>query len=80
MPRLPSWGAPCPRPPPPPASTLQSTRARLGSRARDSHPRISRKLCSGKLGISLKVLGGVTLFWAVFILGYLTGYYVHKCK
>ncbi|XP_004425571.1 PREDICTED: small integral membrane protein 1 [Ceratotherium simum simum] len=42
--------------------------------------RISRKLCSGKLGISMKVLGGVTLFWAVFILGYLTGYYVHKCK
>lgn len=45
-----------------------------------SHPRVSRKLCSGKLGISLKVLGGVALFWAVFILGYITGYYVHKCK
>lgn len=44
------------------------------------YARISRKLCSGKLGISLKVLGGVTLFWAVFILGYLTGYYMHKCK
>ncbi|XP_057606783.1 small integral membrane protein 1 [Hippopotamus amphibius kiboko] len=42
--------------------------------------RVSRKLCSGKLGISLKVLGGVVLFWAVFILGYVTGYYVHKCK
>lgn len=42
--------------------------------------RVSRELCSGKLGISLKVLGGVALFWAVFILGYITGYYVHKCK
>nr|XP_035945462.1 small integral membrane protein 1 [Halichoerus grypus]XP_035945463.1 small integral membrane protein 1 [Halichoerus grypus]XP_035945464.1 small integral membrane protein 1 [Halichoerus grypus] len=42
--------------------------------------RISRKLCSGKLGIAMKVLGGLALFWAVFILGYLTGYYVHKCK
>ncbi|XP_029803992.1 small integral membrane protein 1 [Suricata suricatta] len=42
--------------------------------------RISRKLCSGKLGITMKVLGGVALFWAVFILGYVTGYYVHKCK
>ncbi|XP_026916434.1 small integral membrane protein 1 [Acinonyx jubatus] len=45
-----------------------------------SWARISRKLCSGKLGIALKVLGGVALFWAVFILGYITGYYVHKCK
>jgi len=28
----------------------------------------------------MKVLGGVALFWVVFILGYVTGYYVHKCK
>uniref|UniRef100_A0A8C3X9W6 Small integral membrane protein 1 (Vel blood group) n=1 Tax=Catagonus wagneri TaxID=51154 RepID=A0A8C3X9W6_9CETA len=42
--------------------------------------RVSQKLCSGKLGVFLKVLGGVALFWAVFILGYITGYYVHKCK
>ncbi|KAM8955850.1 small integral membrane protein 1 isoform 1-T3 [Lycaon pictus] len=45
-----------------------------------SWERISRKLCSGKLGISMKVLGGLALFWVVFILGYITGYYVHKCK
>ncbi|KAL4666966.1 hypothetical protein H8958_019337 [Nasalis larvatus] len=42
--------------------------------------RISQKLCTGKLGIAMKVLGGVALFWIIFILGYLTGYYVHKCK
>ncbi|XP_020731328.1 small integral membrane protein 1 [Odocoileus virginianus] len=42
--------------------------------------RVSQKLCSGKLGIAMKVLGGVALFWVVFILGYITGYYVHKCK
>ncbi|XP_020013946.1 small integral membrane protein 1 [Castor canadensis] len=42
--------------------------------------RICRKLCTGKLGIAMKVLGGVALFWAIFILGYVTGYYVHKCK
>lgn len=42
--------------------------------------RISRKLCSGKLGVAMKVLGGVALFWVVFVLGYITGYYVHKCK
>lgn len=45
-----------------------------------SHRRICRKLCTGKLGIAMKVLGGVALFWAIFILGYVTGYYVHKCK
>ncbi|XP_007956417.1 small integral membrane protein 1-like [Orycteropus afer afer] len=42
--------------------------------------RVCRKLCTGKLGITMKVLGGVALFWVVFILGYVTGYYVHKCK
>ncbi|EHB18895.1 hypothetical protein GW7_14664 [Heterocephalus glaber] len=41
---------------------------------------VFRKLCTGKLGIAVKVLGGVALFWAIFILGYVTGYYVHKCK
>ncbi|XP_044919552.1 small integral membrane protein 1 [Mustela nigripes] len=45
-----------------------------------SWERISQKLCSGKLGIAMKVLGGVAVFWVIFILGYLTGYYVHKCK
>ncbi|XP_010626118.1 small integral membrane protein 1 [Fukomys damarensis] len=42
--------------------------------------KVSRKLCTGKLGIAMKVLGGVALFWVIFILGYVTGYYVHKCK
>ncbi|KAM4806349.1 small integral membrane protein 1 [Callospermophilus lateralis] len=42
--------------------------------------RVAQKLCSGRLGIAMKVLGGVALFWVTFILGYVTGYYVHKCK
>ncbi|KAM6172424.1 small integral membrane protein 1 isoform 1-T2 [Erethizon dorsatum] len=42
--------------------------------------KISQQLCTGKLGITMKVLGGVALFWVIFILGYVTGYYVHKCK
>ncbi|XP_011369109.1 small integral membrane protein 1 [Pteropus vampyrus] len=45
-----------------------------------SWKRLSQKLCSGKLGIAMKLLGGVALFWIVFILGYVTGYFVHKCK
>lgn len=50
------------------------------SSGESSHSRFSRKLCSGKLGIAMKVLSGVAVFWAVFILGYVTGYFVHKCK
>ena len=74
-----------PGPPPsgptaPPSPPRAAPAALSGSRAGGSLSRISRKLCSGKLGIALKVLGGVALFWAVFILGYITGYYVHKCK
>ncbi|XP_048417541.1 small integral membrane protein 1 [Stegostoma tigrinum] len=42
--------------------------------------RIYNKLCTGKLGIVMKVLGGIAVFWIIFIIGYVTGYYVHKCK
>ncbi|XP_048206085.1 small integral membrane protein 1-like [Perognathus longimembris pacificus] len=42
--------------------------------------RTFQKLCTGKLGVVMKVLGGIALFWAIFIPGYVTGYYVHKCK
>lgn len=51
-----------------------------GSPPGGSHPRVSQKLCTGKLGVAMKVLGGVALFWVIFTLGYITGYYVHKCK
>ncbi|XP_077007636.1 small integral membrane protein 1 [Tamandua tetradactyla] len=42
--------------------------------------RAARWLCTGRPGLVVKLVGGVALFWAVFVLGYLTGYYVHKCK
>ncbi|XP_036203810.1 small integral membrane protein 1 [Myotis myotis] len=42
--------------------------------------RLSRKLCSGRLGVTMRMLGGVALFWVIFILGYVAGYLVHKCK
>uniref|UniRef100_A0A8D0GTE2 Uncharacterized protein n=1 Tax=Sphenodon punctatus TaxID=8508 RepID=A0A8D0GTE2_SPHPU len=43
-------------------------------------PRLYSKLCTGKIGIAVKVIGGNLLFWTVFVIGYVTGYYVHKCK
>ncbi|XP_044527166.1 small integral membrane protein 1 [Gracilinanus agilis] len=42
--------------------------------------RVYNKLCTGKLGIAMKVVGGIVLFWVIFIIGYVTGYYIHKCK
>uniref|UniRef100_A0A4X2M0I0 Small integral membrane protein 1 (Vel blood group) n=1 Tax=Vombatus ursinus TaxID=29139 RepID=A0A4X2M0I0_VOMUR len=41
---------------------------------------ICTKLCTGKLGIAMKVAGGIVLFWVIFMIGYVTGYYIHKCK
>ncbi|XP_055984548.1 small integral membrane protein 1 [Sorex fumeus] len=35
---------------------------------------------SGRLRVAVKALGALGLAWAIFILGYVTGYYVHKCK
>ncbi|XP_016285187.1 small integral membrane protein 1-like [Monodelphis domestica] len=42
--------------------------------------RVYNKLCTGKLGIAMKVIEGIFLFWVIFITGYVTGYYIHKCK
>ncbi|OCT72769.1 hypothetical protein XELAEV_18035751mg [Xenopus laevis] len=36
--------------------------------------RVYTILCTGKLGIAMKVAG------IIFIIGYVTGYSVHKCK
>ncbi|XP_043819076.1 small integral membrane protein 1-like [Dromiciops gliroides] len=41
---------------------------------------IYTKLCTGKLGIAMKVTGGIIMFWIIFIIGYVTSYYIHKCK
>ncbi|XP_051895450.1 small integral membrane protein 1 [Pristis pectinata] len=42
--------------------------------------RVYNKLCTGRLGIAMKGLGGMATFVIIFIIGYMTGYYVHRCK
>ncbi|XP_029433919.1 small integral membrane protein 1 [Rhinatrema bivittatum] len=42
--------------------------------------RLYATLCTGRVGIAVKVLGGLLAFWIIFIIGYVTGYYIHKCK
>ncbi|XP_069774427.1 small integral membrane protein 1 [Narcine bancroftii] len=42
--------------------------------------RVYSKLCTGRLGIVMKALGGVATLVITFIIGYVTGYYVHRCE
>ncbi|KAI2661731.1 small integral membrane 1 [Labeo rohita] len=37
------------------------------------------RLCTGRLGIVMKVAISLTLMVVIFIVGYVTGYYVHRC-
>ena len=41
--------------------------------------RFYNRLCTGSMGMVVKVAGGVTALVSVYLLGYVTGYYVHKC-
>ncbi|KAL1021079.1 hypothetical protein UPYG_G00008490 [Umbra pygmaea] len=37
------------------------------------------RFCTGTMGIALKVSGALALLVAVYMIGYITGYYIHKC-
>ncbi|XP_076860087.1 small integral membrane protein 1 [Brachyhypopomus gauderio] len=37
------------------------------------------KLCTGQLGIAMRVAGSLAVMAAMYIIGYITGYYVHRC-
>uniref|UniRef100_A0A8C2JT60 Small integral membrane protein 1 n=1 Tax=Cyprinus carpio TaxID=7962 RepID=A0A8C2JT60_CYPCA len=37
------------------------------------------RLCTGRLGIVMKVAASLTMMVVVYIVGYITGYYVHRC-
>ncbi|KAI4883084.1 hypothetical protein NFI96_011966 [Prochilodus magdalenae] len=40
---------------------------------------IYNRLCTGQLGIAVRVAGSLAVMAAMYIVGYITGYYVHKC-
>ncbi|GAA6106430.1 hypothetical protein Q7C36_012858 [Tachysurus vachellii] len=40
---------------------------------------IYNKLCTGQLGVVVRVAGSLAVMASMYILGYVTGYYVHKC-
>ncbi|XP_018925956.2 small integral membrane protein 1 [Cyprinus carpio] len=37
------------------------------------------RLCTGRLGIVMKAAASLTMMVAIYIVGYITGYYVHRC-
>ncbi|KAM6976944.1 small integral membrane protein 1 [Aplochiton taeniatus] len=37
------------------------------------------KVCTGSMGMVVKVAGALAALVSVYIVGYVTGYYVHRC-
>ncbi|KAM4563638.1 small integral membrane protein 1 [Odontesthes bonariensis] len=42
--------------------------------------RIYNRMCSGNIGIAVKTAGALAALVSIFIIGYVTGYYVHRCS
>lgn len=41
--------------------------------------RIYNRVCTGKIGIVVKAVGALSALVTIYIIGYVTGYYVHRC-
>ncbi|XP_068162105.1 small integral membrane protein 1 [Antennarius striatus] len=41
--------------------------------------RIYNRLCTGSTGIAVKAAGCLAALVSIYIIGYVTGYYVHRC-
>ncbi|KAM6930192.1 small integral membrane protein 1 [Lycodopsis pacificus] len=42
--------------------------------------RIYNRVCNGSLGVAVKAAGALAALVSVYIIGYVTGFYVHKCS
>uniref|UniRef100_A0A3Q3JEJ2 Small integral membrane protein 1 n=1 Tax=Monopterus albus TaxID=43700 RepID=A0A3Q3JEJ2_MONAL len=40
---------------------------------------IYKRVCAGSTGIAVKTAGALAALVSIYILGYVTGYYVHRC-
>uniref|UniRef100_A0A3Q4BJA1 Small integral membrane protein 1 n=1 Tax=Mola mola TaxID=94237 RepID=A0A3Q4BJA1_MOLML len=40
---------------------------------------IYNKMCTGNTGIAVKAIGGFIALFGAYLIGYVTGYYVHRC-
>ncbi|XP_046895990.1 small integral membrane protein 1 [Hypomesus transpacificus] len=40
---------------------------------------VFNRVCTGTVGIAVKVAGALAALVSVYIIGYVTGYYVHRC-
>ncbi|XP_060913905.1 small integral membrane protein 1 [Labrus bergylta] len=40
---------------------------------------IHNRVCVGSTGLAIKVAGALAALVSIYIIGYVTGYYVHRC-
>ncbi|GAA6223470.1 small integral membrane protein 1 [Lates japonicus] len=41
--------------------------------------RLYNRVCVGSTGMAVKVAGALAALVSIYIIGYVTGYYVHRC-
>ncbi|XP_071772755.1 small integral membrane protein 1 [Centroberyx gerrardi] len=41
--------------------------------------RLYHRVCTGNTGVVVKAAGALAALVSIYIIGYVTGYYVHKC-
>ncbi|XP_007570171.1 small integral membrane protein 1 [Poecilia formosa] len=41
--------------------------------------RLYNRVCTGYTGIVLKAVGALAVLVVIYVIGYVTGYYVHRC-
>ncbi|KAI1892580.1 hypothetical protein AGOR_G00135040 [Albula goreensis] len=41
--------------------------------------RVYDRLCTGNTGIAVKVAGALAVLIVIYMIGYVTGYHVHRC-
>ncbi|KAF7648580.1 hypothetical protein LDENG_00154340 [Lucifuga dentata] len=41
--------------------------------------RMYSRVCTGSIGVVIKAAGALAALVSIYIIGYVTGYYVHRC-
>nr|XP_057941612.1 small integral membrane protein 1 [Doryrhamphus excisus] len=41
--------------------------------------RLYNRMCTGNTGIAVKTAGALAILVSIYFIGYVTGYYVHRC-
>ncbi|KAK5863210.1 hypothetical protein PBY51_000258 [Eleginops maclovinus] len=47
--------------------------------SQNTSQRIYSRVCNGSSGVAVKTAGALAALVSIYIIGYVTGYYVHRC-